>query len=587
MEPATHDMIDTFYDDNELKNKYPSQFSSSIPEGIADGSTFPSSLPPRSSFYMQISFLAILCTLVQFDYLGISIRQDPVDEPQYERLNNATSLNEILDRVIRTSIPSPKAIKENVIREKNPLALNTHDLFEIFPLPAHKDTIQIYNDEAYIELINTLSSKNMSITVNGGSSSAGGGSIEAKNRYYRRFVNFLEELRNDTSLRIGVTDRSHGGRHSLHSAVFSPNLLPPGTDLLFWEFAINDFAYHHDGGSEENRIQQERSMMIAWLREVEKMEPKPPKVILIYLWKGPFDIDEDKNIVNPVFESHSLKALAKEFDFIVGHVNVAAYLDEQKTMSFEDKKSLVLSDRTHPNNIGHLITSFLLLNLLKGTGKWSNSIDRDNTNYEADTVEKYTWFCGNNTKNKRFVRDRIVQSDDETSSGWRSPLGALTLEKPFNEYIRPGSKQLILASNELKKVLGKQDPVRGDRQGSVSIACCNQSIRGNYTSISIPKKTEPMRNVQAVFLGMGIGFSDMNGMKVYIDSNKEHAKGRLIRVPHSWPCFWNWRDVYDTWWFAFSEEQSKVSTMDFCVENDKCEDNEQSDALLIAMAAYA
>ena len=45
--------------------------------------------------------------------------------------------------------------------------------------------------------------------------------------------------------------------------------------------------------------------------------------------------------------------------------------------------------------------------------------------------------------------------------------------------------------------------------------------------------------------------------------------------------------MYDSWWFAFSEEQSKVSTMDFCVENDKCEDNEQSGALLISMAAYA
>ena len=64
------------------------------------------------------------------------------------------------------------------------------------------------------------------------------------------------------------------------------------------------------------------------------------------------------------------------------------------------------------------------------------------------------------------------------------------------------------------------------------IACCNHSSNNNYTSISISKKAEPMKNVQAVFLGMGIGFSDMKKMKIYIDSNNENINGRLIRVPY-------------------------------------------------------
>lgn len=119
--------------------------------------------------------------------------------------------------------------------------------------------------------------------------------------------------------------------------------MPAQTDVLIWEFAINDFGYHLP---QEDRIQQERSMMIAWLREVEKITPEPPKVILLYLWKAPFDINEDKNIINPVFESHSLRTLAEEFDFIVGHVNVAAYLDEQKTITFEDKRGCFSSTCT-------------------------------------------------------------------------------------------------------------------------------------------------------------------------------------------------------------------------------------------------
>lgn len=158
------------------------------------------------------------------------------------------------------------------------------------------------------------------------------------------------------------------------------------------------------------------------------------------------------------------------------------------------------------------MVSFLLLNLLKSPDKRKDSINHDQSNHKSSAVEKYNWFCGDDTEDKRFVRDRIVQSDD---SGWISPLGTVTLEKPANTWIRPGSKQLVFTSNEEQKVLGKQDPVRGDRRSSVSIACCNHSSRNIYTSISVSKEAKPMENVQAIFLGMGIGFSNMNKMKVY------------------------------------------------------------------------
>ena len=104
------------------------------------------------------------------------------------------------------------------------------------------------------------------------------------------------------------------------AAVFAPNLLPPNTDILFWKFAINDY----ESANRDHEL--EYNIFIAWLHECEKMYPKPPKVILVYLWGSPFHFDENNQIFNPVFEIHA--HLAKEIDFVVGFVNLASHFDE-------------------------------------------------------------------------------------------------------------------------------------------------------------------------------------------------------------------------------------------------------------------
>mmetsp|Transcript_42015 Transcript_42015/g.46948 ORF Transcript_42015/g.46948 Transcript_42015/m.46948 type:complete len:108 (+) Transcript_42015:435-758(+) len=82
-----------------------------------------------------------------------------------------------------------------------------------------------------------------------------------------------------------------------------------------------------------NYIAQMRSTMIAWLQEVQKIQPKPPKVVLIYLWSTPFKQKQDGNVKNPVFDAHKFGTeLAAQFDFVVGHVNVASYFDELTTI---------------------------------------------------------------------------------------------------------------------------------------------------------------------------------------------------------------------------------------------------------------
>ena len=293
-----------------------------------------------------------------------------------------------------------------------------------------------------------------------------------------------------------------------------------------------------------------------------------------------------------MYEAHA--QLAKEFDFVVGHINLASYFDElhaEKMLSFEDLKGLFLADAHHPNVAGHMAVSFLLLNLLRGKGDWS-TLTNTNTKVETDSIaqpkqskiEKYDWFCGNETEDKRFIQNRIVEGG-KTSSGWRSPLRSMTLEKPQNWQHQ---LELDIASPDEMKTLGKQDPVRIDRQGSVSLACCSGTHQSSsFTTVKVPKGAEPMQNVQAMFLAFGKRLSDITDMKVYIDSDTNPVNGTLISVPHDWPCFWSWNGIYDTKWFAFSEEQPEVSSMSVCVESEQCDVRGQSEAMMISMAVYA
>ena len=481
------------------------------------------------------------------------------------------------------------------------------ELFDTFPPPVSADTIQIYNETAYKELIQIFMTKSeqeqINICANGGSVTAGGGTGREA-RYFVKLEQYIRELQlNAAGATINVIDRGHGTRHSLHSAVFAPNVLPHDADLLLWEFAVNDYGYNLPQNENSTIVEQERSIFIAWLREVEKLRKpggggRPPLVIVIYLWKSPFDYNGQHLIDNPIYDAHA--QLAREFDFVVGHVNFAAYFDEFGMTDVNDLKRLFLADRHHPNSFGHLGITFLLLNLLRG----KESDGRPRTpivaqNQTKSVVEKYDCYCGTESSETRFVQSQVISKDE--SSGWRSPLGTATLESPRNDVIPPRSRQLIFdfaatttSNNDgAQQILGKQDPARIDRQGSVSLACCraDASIISDYTTIRILDNAEPMHNVQSLFFGFGKDLLDVETLKVYINSNEANVNGRLIRVENEYfGCFWSWKDVYDPLWFAFSEIQPEISRINLCVTNKNCDEGNDggilSKAMLISIAAY-
>jgi lysophospholipase L1-like esterase len=509
--------------------------------------------------------------------------------------------------------------------------LGLQELFGIFPRPNQPEIMQIYNQTTYQDLVQSLvdvkTNNNTTFTIcaNGGSVSAGGGGIALPGRYYSILGRYLGDVINDSgnttpTARVMVLDRAHGTRHSLHTAVFAPYNLPYNTDLLLWEFAVNDYGYHIP---EDTRVRQERSMLLAWLREVEQLKPQPPKVILIYLWRAQFSQvnDEEQRIDNPVFASH--EQLARQFDFVVGHVNLASYLDELlNPPDFDSLKQAFLADGSHPNQAGHSAIAFLLMSLLRGTGTGSNnpgnahSIDTiesknilmspSSHHSHDEEIETYAWYCGNETRQKSFLQSRIVSQPqsggsgglDAATSGWRSPVGTMTLEMPQNEQgSRP--RQLILASstggNSTITILGKQDPLRSDRQISVAMECCSFSSNDGdahnsdaFTTIRLANSTEsPMRGVQAIFFGFGTGAAKVGNIKVYFNAETTSTAATLLRVvPKNWPCFWSWRDIYRPYWLILAEEKPSVSSMSFCVKNKKCRNNRSSDAMLLSMAVY-
>jgi hypothetical protein len=513
--------------------------------------------------------------------------------------------------------------------------LGLQELFGLFPRPIQPEIMQIYNQTTYQDLVQSLvavrNDKNSTFTIcaNGGSVSAGGGGMALPGRYYSILSRYLRKVihygkKTKSMARVKVLDRAHGTRHSLHTAVFAPYNLPYDSDILLWEFAVNDYGYHIP---EDTRVRQERSLLLAWLREVEQLKPRPPKVILIYLWRAQFSLvknEPGQRIDNPVFASH--EQLARQFDFVVGHVNLASYLDELlNPPDFESLKQVFLADGSHPNQAGHSAIAFLLMHLLRGAGTGSNnpsngySIDtteRGNNltspsshhSHDEKEIEIYNWYCGNETTQKSFLQSRIVSQPqsgggggggvDAATSGWRSPLGTMTLELPQNEQ---GSqpRQLIMDSsaggNATITILGKQDPLRSDRQRSVAMECCSFSSndgdvhnKDSFTTIRLANSTEtPMRGVQAIFFGFGKDAADVGNIKVFLNDETSSTAAKLVRVlPKNWPCFWSWRDIYRPYWLILSEEQPSVSSMSFCVKNRKCRNKISSDAMLLSMAVY-
>jgi hypothetical protein len=201
--------------------------------------------------------------------------------------------------------------------------ISLHELIpqipDIFPKPRHIDTVEIYNKQAWQDLFHIFTTrKNFSLCANGGSSTSGVGLRTEFGHFYYQFVNNLANTGVTLpNANASIIQRGHGGRSSLHSAMFSKSYIPPHADILLWEFAINDVAYNVRNAT--TRTVEEKNQLILWLDQVSKLQrPRPPLVILVYLWKSPLaTLPKTGKIDNPVYLSHA--KVAAEYDFVVSN----------------------------------------------------------------------------------------------------------------------------------------------------------------------------------------------------------------------------------------------------------------------------
>ncbi|KAL3941251.1 MAG: hypothetical protein SGBAC_004370 [Bacillariaceae sp.] len=445
-------------------------------------------------------------------------------------------------------------------------AKHMQDLFASFPLP--KDSIVVYNQDSYQELISNLvqaqnGDRNFTIVANGGSATAGGGnpSVPQEHRYYYKFAGYLNAIlsRNHQNDKPTVQwiNQGHGFRTSLHTSIFFDSFIPSDTDLLLWEFSINDPSI---GLNKQDLIlRSARDSLLTWLHQVKRMK-KPPKVVLIYKWDPPFHRDNiTQKIASRAFDAHG--TMARRFDFVVGHVHVADYIDELQIPDCNTfNKCPILSDHCHISKTGQMVTAFLLLNLLNPnkSSEWLPTaavVNIDDATYE--------WSCGVETEAKQILKDVMTTSSKE----WRSPLGTWTLELPV---IAQGR---LVAGQRMGNphLIGGEDPLRIDRQRAVSVYMCDNADEKGSFSVMTP--LEPLTNARVVLLTFkNQDLMNSDSFQVRINGSNETATGELVpvrvkrRADIYWPCHFScpWGNTVDIYVYVFVEPQAILHSMELC-----------------------
>lgn len=221
----------------------------------------------------------------------------------------------------------------------------------------------------------------LGITIFGGSLSARAGENcqASKDIQHGRYSNQLQDLldsTNDTSASsrlFKVHNMAQGGVDSVWFGLHMDILLDPNrTDLLIWEFAVND---HHNSGADWGNganPQTHRQKLDFWFRSVHRIyrhnsssSGPPPPILLLYLWEygvglrpGMHLHSTQKGLQSSVFtDSWSLIQQYRDLGWNIQVVNVGASIDRQK---FVSNPKLLLDDLHHPSCGGGRIIANML-----------------------------------------------------------------------------------------------------------------------------------------------------------------------------------------------------------------------------------
>mmetsp|Transcript_1264 Transcript_1264/g.2526 ORF Transcript_1264/g.2526 Transcript_1264/m.2526 type:complete len:634 (+) Transcript_1264:92-1993(+) len=458
------------------------------------------------------------------------------------------------------------------------------DLFAAFPSPQRQKSISVYNEDAYDSLISKLvkshkNGQNVTIVASGGSTTCGAAknqpAIPQGERYYSQFAGYLNALLSDDEegkdtprQTVQWIGQGHGARTSLHTAIFFDSFIPVDSDLLLWEFSINDaIDWFQDPEVFRQSLQSD---LMVWLEEVSRMK-RPAKVILVYYWNTPYHHDATANeIVGRAFEAHA--TIAREYDFVVGHVNVASFIDEVYFPGCTSWETCpLLSDKHHASKLGHVVTAYLLLNLLNPSKELllPPAMEDDVIVRGGEGSSNYEWNCGVETDAKLILKHAVT----DPTIGWKSPLGTWTLDLPAYDQKTPRNLVAGPGLGDIE-VVDKADPIRQDRKRSTALGYCNSS---GDASFSVIAPLEPMERVQAVLLVFKRHETvlDSPDINVLLNGSNVTTNGQLLpmraekdpSILRNWPCHFSggWSSFADTYWYTFEEPQSMINSMELCI----------------------
>lgn len=389
-----------------------------------------------------------------------------------------------------------------------------YDDINAFPPPLTSDnrTSSIYSDRS-LELWNNLiqdkveSGEKITLVINGGSSSAGAPNVTFQDRF---FVKFAQRLERKFGVNVDLIDRAHGARNTIHSAHMATSFLPEELDILIWEFSIND----------GHRDEDVRNQLRLWLRNVGSWKT-PPIVILVYLWKSPFQLTDDEKVLCRTFDQHNF--IGAEYDFVLGHINMASYFDNVLGWNFTSLKSTFLADRHHPTALFHDLLGKLMLDLVAQANQYQPI--RLGPSMKTDLE----WICDESNYDQTWkLQNFFLETDGIARASYTPDLPSneyshSNMLKPFNY-----SKQHLNASDVDLKPFAKQDKNRSDRQRGIVLPCCSES----YLTFFNLSKYDYIEGIMLSFRSLD---DRKNDVRLIIDSIEDSDPPDLIR-PSDWHC---------------------------------------------------
>jgi hypothetical protein len=186
-----------------------------------------------------------------------------------------------------------------------------------------------------------------------------GGSPTAIGDYMKQFGERVRQVFNTTA-KLVVSNMGHGNRGSMFTAPQLDSFVPSNTDIILWEFSIND-EFRRPGKVADRPNSADGVLPISYFLAKAMALPNPPIVILSYLWNYPML----PRPVGSVF-AHSKKARSA-FPNVLGYVNLA----EVVTGGMQSKDyHYILRDTHHPSLWGNKLWGHLLAHTLLNSFKY-------------------------------------------------------------------------------------------------------------------------------------------------------------------------------------------------------------------------